>query len=158
MTDKTKPLVRSQGAAAVSEMVPNAFIGRAGRPTDADLAEALGPIKPVWDGLIADLAAKHDVTIQEWSSYSLKAGWSLRLKRGKRTIVWLSPCDGCFRVAFILGDKALLAARQGGLSARALLALDEAQRYPEGTGVRLLINGPKDISTVKKLAVVKLDN
>jgi len=139
-------------------MSPNAFIGRTGRPTGSDLAKALGPAKPVWDGLIADLAAQHDVGIQEWNSYSLKAGWSLRLKRGKRTILWLVPCEGCFRVSFILGDKALLAARQSGLSARALRALDQAEKYPEGTGVRLLIKGPKDIPTVKKLAEIKLRN
>jgi hypothetical protein len=139
-------------------MVPNAFIGRAERPADADLAKALGPVKLIWDGLLADLAAKHGVADQEWSSYSLKAGWSLRLKRGKRTIVWMAPCEGCFRVAFVLGDKALLAARQSGLSARALRALDDAKRYPEGTGVRLLISGPKDIPAVKKLVVVKLEN
>ena len=96
---------------------------------------------------------RHDVTIQEWTSYSLKAGWSLRLKRGKRTIVWMAPCEGCFRVAFILGDKAVLAARQSRLSARALRALDEAERYAEGTGVRLVVNGPKDIPTVKNLGL-----
>jgi len=158
MADNTHPLVRGEGAVAVSAMVPNAFIGRTERPTDADLAKALGLLKPVWDGLLADLAARHGVTVQEWTSYSLKAGWSLRLKRGKRTIVWMAPCEGCFRVAFILGDKALLAARQSGLSARALRALDEAERYPEGTGVRLLIKRPADIPTVKKLAVVKLEN
>jgi hypothetical protein len=58
----------------------------------------------------------------------------------------------------ILGDKAVLAAPQSGLSARALRALDQAERYPEGTGVRLLIKGSKDIPRVKKLAVVKLEN
>jgi len=158
MADNPHPLVRGQGAATVSVMTPNAFIGKTDRPTDADLDKALGPAKPVWDGLIADLAAQHDVAIQEWKCYSPKAGWSLRLKRGKRTIVWLGPCEGCFRVMFILGDKALLAARQSGLSARALRVLDQAERFPEGTGVRLLIKGPKDIPTVKKLAVVKLEN
>jgi hypothetical protein len=142
----------------VIEPNPNAFIGRTASPTDADLAKALGPVKPVWDALLADLSAQHDVVVQEWNSYSVKAGWSLRLKRGKRTIVWLAPCEACFRAAFILGEKAVAAARQIGLSARALRVLDEAPRYPEGTGVRLLIKGPKDIPTVKKLVVVKLAN
>jgi hypothetical protein len=158
MAVNTHASVRGQGAAAVSVIAPNAFIGRTESPGDADLSEALGSAKPVWDRLIADLAAQHDVAIQEWKSYSLKSGWSLRLKRGKRTILWLGPCEGCFRVMFILGDKALLAARQSGLSAHALRALDQAERYPEGTGVRLVIKGPKDIPTVKKLAVVKLEN
>jgi hypothetical protein len=137
---------------------PNAFIGRTEIPTDADLDQVLGAAKPVWNGLIAGLAAQHGVSIQEWKCYSTKTGWALRLLRGKRTILWLSPCQGCFRVAFILGDKALLAARHSGLSAQAMRALQQAERYPEGTGVRLLIKGPKDIPTVKKLAVVKLEN
>jgi len=38
-------------------MAPNAFIGKMDRPTDAELGKALGPAKPAWDELIADLAA-----------------------------------------------------------------------------------------------------
>jgi len=158
MADNPQSLVRGKGAAAVNVMAPNAFIGWTGTPTGPDLSKALGPAKPVWDELITYLAAQHDVSIQEWKSYSVKAGWSLRLLRGKRTILWMSPCEGCFQVMFILGGKALSAARQCGLSARTLQALDEAPKYPEGTGVRLLIKGPKDIPAVKKLAVVKLEN
>jgi len=139
-------------------LTPNAFIGSTVRPSDADLEKALGAAKPAWDSLIADLAAEHGVTIQEWKSYSSKAGWSLRLLRGKRTIVWLAPCAGCFCVAFILGDKAVQAARQCGLPARIVKSLDEAEKYPEGTGLRLLIKGAKDLSAVQKLAVVKLEN
>lgn len=157
MKAKASPSV-SQGEATVSVEVANAFIGSTQVPTDLDLDRALGHSKAAWDELIADLADQHDVTIQEWRSYSPKAGWSLRLKRGKRTIVWLSPCEGCFEVLFILGDKALLAARQSDLSARAMEALEKAIRYPEGTGVRLLMKTSKDIPAVKKLAAAKLAN
>ncbi len=142
----------------MSDLAPNAFIGRTERPTDADLAVALGATKPLWDGLIRDMADRHGVAIQEWNSYSLKAGWALRLKRAKRTILWMAPCEGSFRVSFILGERAVLAARQSGLSARLLRIIDEAPRYPEGTGVRLHIKGPRDIPAVRKLAVVKLEN
>jgi hypothetical protein len=138
--------------------VLNAFIGRHTPPTDTDLAKALGPTKPVWDSLIADLAAAHEVASQEWKSYSPKAGWALRLMRGKRTVVWLAPCKGCVQAVFILGDKAMAAARQSRLATRILKLLDESPRYPEGTGVRLLIKGTRDIPTVMKLAAVKLAN
>jgi hypothetical protein len=138
---------------------PNAFIGKTQAPADGDVAKALGPAKEAWDKIVAGLAAEHGVTAQVWKSYSPKAGWALRLLRGKRTIVWLAPCEGhCFQVLFILGDKALAAARECGLSAASLRLLDEAPKYPEGTGVRLLIKGMKDVPTVKKLAVVKLEN
>jgi hypothetical protein len=142
----------------VSELVPNAFIGWAERPTDGELAGALGATKPVWDGLVAEMAERHDVSIQEWKCYSRKTGWALCLKRVKRTILWMAPCAGCFRVSVILGGKAVLAARQSGLSARLLKVIDEAPRYPEGTGIRLQIKGAKDLPAVRKLAVVKLEN
>ncbi len=136
----------------------NAFVGWTAKPSDTDVEKALGPAKAVWDRLLAELATEDGVTIQEWTSYSPKAGWSLRLKRGKRTIVWLSACEGCFRVMFILGEKALVAARGSGLSATGQRALDEAVKYPEGTGVRLLVKAAKDIPTIRKLAVAKLEN
>jgi hypothetical protein len=139
-------------------MLPNAFINKPEVPTDKELAEALGPAKAAWDELIAGLAAEDDVAVQEWKSYSLKTGWALRLKRKKRTIVYLSPCQGCFRVAFILGDRAMQAARQSRLPRRAIALLDEAPRYPEGTGVRLDVRGLKDIAVVRQLAKVKLEN
>ncbi len=142
----------------MSDAVANAFIGRTEQPTDAGLADALGATKPIWDGLIDEMATQHGVAIQEWRSYSLKSGWALRLKRGKRTILWMAPCAGSFQVMFILGDRAVRAARQGGLSARLMRILDEAPKYPEGTGVRLHIKGPRDIPAIRKLAVVKLEN
>ena len=155
MAHSTQPLVRGKSTGVV---VPNAFIGRTAKPTDDELAAALGPAKPLWDGLVGDLAAEHGVADAEWSSYSPKAGWSLRMKRGKRTIVWLSPHEGCFQVTFILGGKAVAAARECGLPARILKALDEAPKYPEGTGLRLLVKGPRDIPAIGKLAAVKLLN
>ena len=57
-------------------------------------------------------ASEHDVTTREWKSYGAKSGWSLRVMRGKRTIVWLVPSTACFEVAFIFGEKALAAIRQ----------------------------------------------
>ena len=144
---------------AKSEAVEaNAFIGKAKKPTEKELVEALGLAKPVWDQLIAELAEENGVDVQEWSSYSRKAGWSLRLKRKKRTIVWLAPCQGCFRVAFVLGEKAMKAARECGLPTHVRKILEEAPRYAEGTGVRLTVKEAKDIAVLKKLAVIKLAN
>jgi len=136
----------------------NAFVGKAKKPTEEELAAALGPAKVVWDRFIAELAEKNGVDVQEWSSYSRKTGWSLRLKRKKRTIVWLAPCRGCFRVAFILGDKAMKTARECQFPKRVVKILEEAPKYPEGTGVRIAVKGAKDIAVLKKLAAIKLAN
>jgi len=137
---------------------PNAFVGRKKKPTEAGLAAALGASRPLWDDLLAHLATETGAEIREWKSYSPKTGWALRVLRKKRTIVWLSPCPGCFRVTFILSDRALEAARATRLSKRTLKVIAEAPRYPEGTGVRLIVKQLRDVPDVKRLAVVKREN
>lgn len=139
-------------------MEPNAFIGKSKKPAAVELLSALGPSKKLWDQLVSELADDLGADTQEWNSYSPKAGWSLRVKHKKRTIVWLAPCSGCFRAAFILGDKAMKAARQGKLPEQVLKALDEAPRYPEGTGVRLVVKAAKDLAAIRELAAIKLKN
>jgi hypothetical protein len=138
---------------------PNAFIGKKTAPTTEDISAALGPALAPWNQIISWLQEKHGVSIQEWNSFSPKYGWSLRLKFKKRTIVHLSPCSGCFRVAFILGDRAVTALRQGSPSKAMLTLLNDAPHYPEGTGFRLLIKaGSKDLALIHKLAEIKLEN
>jgi Protein of unknown function (DUF3788) len=139
-------------------MTTNAFINKPKQPTEAELTAALGPARAVWDQLLAGLEEEYGVNVHEWNSYSLKAGWSLRVKRKARTIMWLSPCPGCFRIAFILGDKAMKAARQVKFPQRIVKVLNEAPKYPEGTGIRLVVKSSRDIGTLKKLAAIKLAN
>ena len=155
---KAKPKATAKGKTKAPTLAPNAFIGKSEKPTEAELAAALGPTKVLWDQLVDDLARESGVDVQEWNSYSPKAGWSLRLKCKERNIVYLGPLQGGFRIAFIFGDKAVKVARQSKLPARVLKIIAEAPRYPEGTGVRMLVNGPEDVEVVKQLALIKLEN
>jgi Protein of unknown function (DUF3788) len=59
-------------------MLPNAFIGKPKKPTEDELAAALGTTKPLWDQLIAELAKERYLDVQDWNSYSPKAGWAAR--------------------------------------------------------------------------------
>jgi hypothetical protein len=136
---------------------PNAFVGKTQQPTEDEVKTALSSSAQLWKQLV-DWFAEQGVSGQEWKSSGSKYGWSLRLKSKKRNIVYLGPCNECFRVAFVLGDRALEAARKCGLSKSALQMLDDATRYPEGTGVRLMVTSAKDLATIKKLALVKLAN
>jgi uncharacterized protein DUF3788 len=138
--------------------IPNAFIGKVEQPTPKETAAALGSAAQAWEQLVSWLAEEHGVTGQEWKSISPKYGWSLRLKLKKRTIVHISPCDGCFRVAFILGDRAVKSAKESDLPKNVLKMIADAPRYAEGTGIRLLVRSEKDLTPIHKLAVIKLAN
>jgi hypothetical protein len=139
-------------------MSPNAFIGKTKQPTDRELTAALGAARAPWDQLLADLDRELGVNVHEWNSYSPKAGWSLRVKRKTRTIVWLGPRAGSFIAAFILGDKAMQAARASKLPQRIVKIMNEAPKYPEGTGIRIPVKTPKDLAAVKALAAIKIAN
>jgi hypothetical protein len=80
------------------------------------------------------------------------------LQHKKRNIVYLSPCRGCFRASFALGDKAVQAARRSGLPAGVIKIIGQVKRYAEGTAVRIEVKAAKDIAVVEKLAAVKLAN
>lgn len=137
-------------------MTENAFINKTKPPTDAELASALGTTKATWDNLLIAVAQECGATVREWRSYSLKSGWALRAKRKGRTIIWLTPSQDCFEVLFILGEAAMAAARQTRLPKRVLQIINEAPKYPEGSGVRLRVKSMRDLAAVKKLARIKL--
>jgi hypothetical protein len=139
-------------------MLPNAFIGKPKKPTENDLSAELGAAKPLWDQLLVELADLHDPGLHEWHSYSLKAGWSLKVKHGTRTILYLSPFRGGFRASLALGDKAVKAALQSDLPARVLKIIRGAKRYAEGTAVRIEVETTKDLPIIRKLAALKLEN
>jgi hypothetical protein len=135
----------------------NAFLGKVDPPTDAEVSTALGQAAEVWKQLV-DWFAEQGVTDSEWKSYSTKAGWALLLKRKKRTIVYLAPCPGCVRVAFVLGDRAVAAARQSDLPKAVLKIIEEAPHYAEGTGIRVIIKNAEDLELIRRLALIKLAN
>lgn len=134
----------------------NAFLGKTNEPTPDDVAIALGPAAPAWNELLDWLTNEQHLDEREWISYSPKSGWALRVKRKKRNIVYMTPGQDCFRVSFILGDRAIAAAHATRLPKALAKALDEAPRYPEGTGLRLVVSKAKELAAVRALTLVKL--
>lgn len=139
-------------------MLRNALAGHAKPPTQRELASVLGLADALWRGLVADLKRDLKLDAEEWNSYSVKAGWSLRLQSKKRNIVYLSPGAGCFLASFALGDKAVAAARTSTLPSDIIKIIDESKRYPEGTAVRIEVHDSTGASIVKILARIKIEN
>jgi hypothetical protein len=133
----------------------NAFIGRAEAPGDEELSLALGKRRALWDEVLRKLGEEFGLTDWVWNSYSPKAGWSVRVKKGKRNIVYLVPCTGeCFQAAFVLGARAVESVRGSG-SARAVKLIEGGVQYPEGLGVRWDV-GPKDWSVIRVMTAGKM--
>lgn len=144
--------------APAEKQTRNAFLGHAAKPTPLEVAAALGASAAAWTQLIDWLADIHDVLVHEWKSDSLRYGWSLRLKKKDRTIVYMAPCQGCFRVSFVLGARAMEVVRDTHFPPAVQQAIAEAPHYAEGTGIRLIVHKPTDLLSIRTLAEIKLAN
>lgn len=137
----------------------NAFIGKKEQPSSQEVSAALGPSAPAWNELIDWMVSHAGVPTQEWSGiYVHKYGWALKLKLKKRTILYMGPCTGSFRVSFVLSEKAITAAKEAKLPKKIQHALAEARHYPEGYGLVLVVTSAADLAAIRKLAEIKLAN
>ena len=118
----------------------------------------LGSTCVFWNELKRLIASRFTPLSIEWGFTSNKTGWGLRLKREKRTILYMIPCEGYFVASFALGEKAVKAARETDLPISVLEVIDAAKKYAEGRGVRLEVRSAEDVRNVAKLAVVKIAN
>ena len=135
----------------------NTFVGRKTPPTAADVETCLGTTLSVWDALLGRLKPR-GIRAGEWRSASPKYGWGLRPALKDRTILYLGPCQDCFRVSFALGDKAVAAALASELPKALKIEIAHAKRYAEGTGVRLVVRNLADLTPVEVLVDIKLKN
>ena len=139
-------------------MTLSAFDDKSKPPKDDDLAIMLGSTFVFWNELKRLIASRFTPLSIEWGFTSNKTGWGLRLKREKRTILYIIPCEGYFVASFALGEKAVKAAHETDLPISVLDVIDAAKKYAEGRGVRLEVRSVEDVRNVAKLAVVKMAN
>ena len=138
------------------ESIP--FGDRESEPAHDQLQATLGATAPLWDEIRARIARDHDPVVEEWIFPGMKWGWALRLKRKKRAVVYLTPCDGYFVAGTALGEKAIDAARDAGYPDELLDLIDAAPRYPEGSAVRIEVRSMDDVDSVERVAAVKMAN
>ena len=139
-------------------MALSAFDDKSKQPRAVDLKKTLGPATAQWDSLIAHIVAQYSPLEETWNFSGANWGWSLRLKQKKRTVLYMTPCNGFFLVGFALGEKAVKAAHDSPLPGSILTVIDEAKKYAEGRAVRIEIKNKKDLEITKKLAAIKMAN
>jgi hypothetical protein len=134
------------------------FVEKSETPTERALAEALGRKAPLWHALTRAIGEAHPPITTEWVFAGKNYGWSLRLKRKTRAVVYLTPLAGGFRASFAMGEKAVRAAHESALPQAVLRVIDEAPKYAEGRAVRLEVTRASDVKHVTALAAIKMAN
>jgi len=139
-------------------MTLSAFDDKKSKPSAGDLEKTLGRTATHWRNLIGHIADRYAPLDRTWKFAGERWGWSLRLKRKKRTVLYMTPCRKHFLVGFALGEKAVTAAHDSDLPSSALELIDQAPKYAEGRGVSIEIRNRNDLDAAKKLAAIKMAN
>lgn len=137
-------------------MALSAFDEKAHPPGLPKLRAVLGRSAGPWDELISSVAAAHAPIVEAWSFAGAKYGWSLKLKRKDRVVLYMTPQHGYFLLGVVLGEKAAKAAHASGLPQEVLALIDSVPHYAEGRGIRLPITTRADLATALALAAVKM--
>jgi hypothetical protein len=127
-------------------------------PTNADLETALGKTYGLWHLIKDYLFSVFPSATDEWSSPGEKYGWSYRIRFRKRTILYMLPRDGFFKVAFVFGEKASEKILSSRIKPEIIKELQEARVYAEGRGIRISVKDSTLINDIKDLIDIKLGN
>lgn len=126
------------------------------RPDVENVRTALGYLEEQWFDLKQRLASEFDPVDEQWVYSGRNRGWSRRLKRRRRAVVYLTPCDGFFRASFALGEKAAAPANDSRLPADLKTLIEQAPKYAEGRAVRIEVHGPGMVPHIVELARIKM--
>jgi len=127
-------------------------------PSEEMLAGALADSMVMWEETRAHVAAICGDESGEWKFYSKKAGWSLVVKSGKRTILYLIPQDGYFKINFVFGEKAAAASMSYDLPKEVTNLIEKATPYTEGRSFMFDVKTQTDADAAKTLIKIKNAN
>jgi hypothetical protein len=139
-------------------MAMSLFDDKSKQPTKQMVAKAIGKQYQLWTDIAEYVVEKYAKAIEEWKYYSVKYGWSFRLKDKKRNIIYMTPSDGHIIVAFMFGDKGVEAVQDSSLPQPIKDELRNAKKYVEGRVLRLQVRKKTDLANIKTLVDIKLAN
>lgn len=129
---------------------------RPASPSAEDFLDLLGPASALWSELQEAIRAECPAMTERWVYGGRKYGWSCRLERGNKGILYMTPDAGHFRVGLALTDAAREAALASELPAPIREELTVATRAMEGWPVRMPVRTAADVAVALKLAELKL--
>ena len=138
------------------EMAHERLLDKTAEPTLEQMQEHTGEAAPQWRLLISELASRYDVE-PELRFGGTKYGWTLRYRRGGRTLCCVCPERGAVTALVVLGrkevDKAM--AQIDDLSPSVRTALTETGQLHDGRWLWLDVGSLEDAESILRLVLCK---
>jgi hypothetical protein len=138
---------------------PGCFLEKAVQPSVSDVEKVIPRLFPLWKELMCYISDNYPEISEEWCHSGKKYGWSFRLRSKKRVVMYFTPLDDCFRVAFALGQAATDAVlSHPDVPFEWKKELLEATVYMEGRGLRIEVNDSAFLPVIKEIIKIKMAN
>lgn len=125
-------------------------------PDDDLVKELLGAASGLRTAFYDFILIEAGKIVTEWKFYSKKTGWTMKTLLGKRNLFFSTPMQESFALTFVFGDRAVNAIMDSDVSETIKLELQNARKYMEGRGIRILIRDSESLEQAKKLLKIKL--
>ncbi len=133
------------------------FTDRKQRPSEAEIAGALGALRPAWDGLIQRIRGRYPAEEDFTFLYGKKYGWALRFRVRGQLLTSLYPTQGGFTGQINLDPPAIERAQQMDVGAAVRQAIERATPYPEGRWLFIPIGSADDLSDIERLLALRVE-
>lgn len=138
---------------------PSYFTEKAVQPSISDVEKVLTGMFHLWKELMDYIDTHYPEISEEWCHSGKKYGWSFRLRSKKRVVMYFTPLEGSFRVAFALGQAAVDAVlAHPDVPFEWKKELLEATVYMEGRGLRIGVNDSTFIPVIKEIIKIKMNH
>jgi len=127
------------------------------KPTEEEMLRFIGePAKEAWSEIREFIEGQYDL-VPETVFYGAKYGWTIRYRKGGKTLCSLFPENGGFTVLVVLGkeesEKALAMTHE--LSSRIRTLLKNTEQSHDGRWLWIRLLTISDTSDIKKLLQIK---
>jgi len=139
-------------------MATSIFDDRSQVPDEVMLARVLGDSAKHYGEMISYMEDRYGALSREWKFYGKNSGWTMKMIRGTRNLLFFIPQEGYFRLAFTFGDKAVGKIMESDVPQTLKDELAGAVKYAEGRGLQLTVAAPEDLDAAKMLIDIKAEN
>ncbi len=139
-------------------MEENIFNDKLVVPDGRSIQKALGEAGSFWLELRKHIQENYGPAIEEWKYYGPKSGWTMKMLSKKRSLFFFTVIDNGFRLSFVFGDRAVEAIGKSDLPGSIVDEITNAQKYPEGRGLRIEVKDRRLAAAIKTLIKIKAEN
>lgn len=137
-------------------MIYERFLDKFKKPSETIILTTLGPTKDLWLDIHRYVQQNYDF-VPETIYFTKNYGWSVRYRKGKKTLCYFFPESGAFSILIVLGKKEAeqVDSAKDSLNDAVKQVFENTEQFHDGRWMWIRVTDISDIVSLKFLLAVK---